>query len=305
MPAKFHLPDFVRHFKLNMILLEMLNRQPEIFYDGVEIASVYGTFPGSVWNGGRSFSGKIDAKSVQGILEKFNSRNIPLRFTFTNPHVGPEHLRDPFCNTCMKMADNGMNEVIVVSPLLEDYIRNRYPNFKITSSTCKQIEDMDKLCEELEKDYNLVVLDYNWNNKFEIKEKIPHKEKCELLVNACCTPNCKRRKEHYDFVGEYQIKITEHMKHPDEPFNFRDFECPQMGMALYQTIDYPTHISPKDIYNRYVPMGYENFKIEGRSVPDINILEAYVYYMIKPEYRDEARLFMLLALTRGHKYFNN
>ncbi|MCI6581670.1 MAG: hypothetical protein PUB89_09465 [Oscillospiraceae bacterium] len=305
MPAKFHLPDFVRHFKLNMILLEMLNRQPEIFYDGVEIASVYGTFPGSVWNGGRSFSGKIDAKSVQGILEKFNSRNIPLRFTFTNPHVGPEHLRDPFCNTCMKMADNGMNEVIVVSPLLEDYIRNRYPNFKITSSTCKQIEDMDKLCEELEKDYNLVVLDYNWNNKFEILEKIPHKEKCELLVNACCTPNCKRRKEHYDFVGEYQIKITEHMKHPDEPFNFRDFECPQMGMALYQTIDYPTHISPKDIYNRYVPMGYENFKIEGRSVPDINILEAYVYYMIKPEYRDEARLFMLLALTRGHKYFNN
>ena len=305
MPAKFHLPDFVRHFKLNMILLEMLNRQPEIFYDGVEIASVYGTFPGSVWNGGRSFSGKIDAKSVQGILEKFNSRNIPLRFTFTNPHVGPEHLRDPFCNTCMKMADNGMNEVIVVSSLLEDYIRNRYPNFKITSSTCKQIEDMDKLCEELEKDYNLVVLDYNWNNKFEILEKIPHKEKCELLVNACCTPNCKRRKEHYDFVGEYQIKITEHMKHPDEPFNFRDFECPQMGMALYQTIDYPTHISPKDIYNRYVPMGYENFKIEGRSVPDINILEAYVYYMIKPEYRDEARLFMLLALTRGHKYFNN
>lgn len=305
MPAKFHLPDFVRHFKLNMILLEMLNRQPEIFYDGVEIASVYGTFPGSVWNGGRSFSGKIDAKSVQGILEKFNSRNIPLRFTFTNPHVGPEHLRDPFCNTCMKMADNGMNEVIVVSPLLEDYIRNRYPNFKITSSTCKQIEDMDKLCEELEKDYNLVVLDYNWNNKFEILEKIPHKEKCELLVNACCTPNCKRRKEHYDFVGEYQIKITEHMKHPDEPFNFRDFECLQMGMALYQTIDYPTHISPKDIYNRYVPMGYENFKIEGRSVPDINILEAYVYYMIKPEYRDEARLFMLLALTRGHKYFNN
>ena len=37
MPAKFHLPDFVRHFKLNMILLEMLNRQPEIFYDGVGI----------------------------------------------------------------------------------------------------------------------------------------------------------------------------------------------------------------------------------------------------------------------------
>lgn len=305
MPAKFHLPDFVRHFKLNMILSEMMRRQPELFYDDVEIGSVYGTFPTSLWNGGRSFCGNIDAKSVHGITEQFNERNIPVRFTFTNPHIGPEHLKDPFCNTCLKMADNGMNEVIVVSPVLEEYIRTKYPNYKITSSTCKQIEDMDMLKAELEKDYSLVVLDYNWNNNFDMLEKIPHKEKCELLVNACCTPHCSRRKEHYDYVGEYQMKLTEHMKHPSEPFDFRDFECPQMGMALYQTTGYATHIKPDDIYNRYVPMGYENFKIEGRSVPDVNVLEAYMYYMVKPEYRDQTRLFMTLSLTRGHKYFND
>lgn len=305
MPVKFHLPDFVRHFKLNMILSEMMRRQPELFYDDVEIGSVYGTFPTSLWNGGRSFCGNIDAKSVIGITSQLNERNIPIRFTFTNPDIKPEHLKDPFCNTCLKMADNGMNEVIVVSTLLEEYIRNKYPNYKITSSTCKQLEDMDSLKAELEKDYSLVVLDYNWNNNFDMLEKIPHKEKCELLVNACCTPHCKRRKEHYDYVGEYQIKLTEHMKHPNEPFEFRDFECPQMGMALYQTTEYATHIKPEDIYNKYVPMGYENFKIEGRSVPDINVLEAYMYYMVKPEYRDQTRLFMTLALTRGHKYFND
>ena len=82
------------------------------------------------------------------------------------------------------------------------------------------------------------------------------------------------------------------------------------------TITKPTRLSIKkiletiklneeDIYNKYVPMGYENFKIEGRSVPDINVLETYMYYMVKPEYRDRARLFLTLMLTRKHKYFND
>ncbi len=305
MSIKFHLPDFVRHFKLNLLLSEMIRQTPEFFYEGVEIGSVYGTFPTSMWNGGRSFGGRIDPKTIEAIIKQFNDRNIPLRFTFTNPKIKLEHLKDPFCNTCMKMANNGMNEVIVVSSLLEDYIRMKYPEYKITSSTCKQLEDISELSEELDKDYNLVVLDYNWNNKFEELEKLPHKEKCEFLVNACCVPACKKRKEHYEHVGDYQIKLTEHMKHPSEPFNCKDFDCPQMGMALYQTTGYSTHIKPEDIYGKYVPMGYENFKIEGRSVPDINVLETYMYYMVKPEFRDRARLFLTLMLTKKNKYFND
>ena len=50
MAIKFHLPDFVRHFKLNLLLAEMMKQTPEFFYDDVEIGSVYGTFPTSLWN---------------------------------------------------------------------------------------------------------------------------------------------------------------------------------------------------------------------------------------------------------------
>lgn len=50
-------------------------------------------------------------------------------------------------------------------------------------------------------------------------------------------------------------------------------------------------------------MGYNQFKLEGRTVPDINVLEAMIYYMVKPEYKDEARLMMLLKLTAKVKYF--
>ena len=43
----------------------------------------------------------------------------------------------------MKVADNGMNEVLVVSPILEEYIRKNYPGYKVNSSTCKAIKDID------------------------------------------------------------------------------------------------------------------------------------------------------------------
>ena len=118
----------------------------------------------------------------------------------------------------MTMADNGMNECIVMSPMLEDYIRRTYPNYKLTSSTCKRITDPDKLKEELGRDYSIVVVDYDFNNNFEVLSQLPRKEDCELLVNACCEPGCPRRSAHYQCIGEQQIAYNEHIKkYPNAP----------------------------------------------------------------------------------------
>lgn len=243
---------------------------------------------------------------MKAVLETYNSKGIPCRYTFTNPLIKEEHLGNPFCNLMLRLGDNGLNEVIVNSPLLEDYIRKNYPSYKITSSTCKQIRGEEALIAELEKDYNLVVLDYNWNNDFEFLERLPHKEKCELLVNACCTPDCKRRGEHYKTIGEEQIRFDEYLRNPmlrTKPFIPKEFDCPSTRLDFYQTIGFRTHINADDLYSKYVPMGYNQFKLEGRTVPDINVLEAMIYYMVKPEYKDEARLMMLLKLTAKVKYF--
>jgi hypothetical protein len=195
MSIKFHLPDFANNFELNILLHEVMKIKPEFFWPDITIGSVYGTFPTSLWNGGRSYGGgTFDRNYMAEILKQFNSRGIPCRFTFSNPHIKEEHLDDAFCNMCLRMGSNGINEVIVVSPILEAYIRRNYPKYKIISSTCKQLEDIAGLEEELEKDYSLVVLDYNWNNCFEDLGKVPHKDRCEILINPCCIPNCKRRK---------------------------------------------------------------------------------------------------------------
>ena len=143
---------------------------------------------------------------------------------------------------------------------------------------------------KLEKNYSLVVLDYNFNNNFEVLEKLPHKEKAELLINPCCTPACKRRGEHYRSIGRSQIALTESMKkRTDANYAPEPFECACMMKNLYQTVDSPLHMSPEDIYEKYVPMGFSNFKIEGRGLGSALILEFLLHYMTRPEHQLKVR----------------
>lgn len=309
MKVKFHLPNFSTHFKFNLVFLAMMEECPHFMREGVEIASVFGIFPPSMWNGGRTQGGTCDDNFISGVTRTFNRKGIPLRFTFTNPMLQEKHLDDKFCNKVLRIANNGINEVIVVSPLLEEYIRKNYPKYKITSSTCKRLDSIEALNEELKKDYNLVVMDYDLNNRFELLEQVEDKERCEILVNACCIPNCTRRVDHYKSIGLQQIAYCEHLaKNPNKPFKaeasvkpqYRDIlNCPTMDFNPFDIRKHRTHITPDDIWEKYVPMGFRHFKIEGRTANTITLIEHYLYYMVKPEYRDEARYMLMMNLNEN------
>ena len=307
MRVRFHLPDFSGNFKLNFMFAEMLKHRPEFFREGVEIASFYGVFPPCLWNGGRTQGGMTDKNYIKNVIKAFNDRGIPLRYTFTNMMLEKKHLSDDRCNMILNLSNNGLNEAIVASPILEDYLRRNYPKFKLTSSTCKRLNTEEALLAELEKDYHIVVIDYDLNNKFDILERLPRKKDIEFLINACCEPECPRRLEHYKSIGQQQIAYCEHIKkHPNLPFdivkndphNFRD--CPYSKRGIFEIRDLRTHIKPDDIWEKYVPMGFEQFKIEGRTASPLNILETYMYYMAEPECRDEAR-FTLLKMLENSK----
>lgn len=51
----------------------------------------------------------------------------------------------------------------------------------------------------------------------------------------------------------------------------------------------PGFIGVADIQNRYISMGFSNFKIEGRELGSALILEFLLYYMTKPEYQIHVR----------------
>jgi collagenase-like PrtC family protease len=291
------------HADLNINLIDMIKEHPEYFYDGVEIASCFGCFGPALWNGGRALAGNAPYERITAVIEAFNSRNVPIRYTFTNPTLEEKDLKDPFCNRLCKIAENGLNEIIVNVPFLEDYVRENYPKYPLISSTVKQIENYDDLMREFEKDYKLVVLDYNWNNDFEKLEKIPRelRSRCEILICPYCTPHCKRRGEHYRVLGESQRNcskqiVTNARTNYVSPMKEAiEFKCPNTGYNFYQIQQYSTFVKKEDIYGIYLEMGFSNFKIEGRVLAAPNVVESYVYYMAKPEYRDRVRLELLTS----------
>ena len=215
MEVKFHLPGLRQNYPLNMLILSLMEQKPEFFRKGIQIASFFGEFPASLWNGGRpSNYDQCDADYVRNVVKNINAKGIPIRYTYTNMLLNEEDCRDPYCNFCMQVADNGMNGVIVFSPVLERYIRENYPGYRLNSSTCKEIRDIRLVNEELKKDYHLVVLDYNFNNRFEELDKIEDKERCEILVNAVCIPDCPRRGEHYKNIARNQRIMLKNRKLP-------------------------------------------------------------------------------------------
>lgn len=300
--VRFHLPGLRYNYPLNMLLVSMMKTYPHFFRENVEIGSFFGEFPTSRWNGGRLANGdQCDERFVEEVIKSINAQGIPIRYTYTNPLINEYDLEDVYCNFCMQIADNGMNEVLVVSPILENYIRKRYPKFKINSSTCKEIRNIEGINKELEKDYSLVVLDYNMNNQFELLKEIKQKEKCEILVNACCVPNCKRRGEHYKHIAKAQSIILKNRNlPPDKQIPVPGWHCEYGDKnTLYTIQSYSTYVSPDSIWETYVPMGFCNFKIEGRTANLFSLINTYCFYLMKPEYRDEGRLMLTVNLEHS------
>ena len=51
----------------------------------------------------------------------------------------------------------------------------------------------------------------------------------------------------------------------------------------------PGFISAEAIASTYLPLGFSNFKLEGRGLGSALILEFLLYYMTTPEYRLHVR----------------
>ena len=145
--------------------------------------------------------GDVGISEVQNIYNEFNSLGIPIRFTHTNSLIGTNHLGDFKANLFTSMADNGMNEILVNSECLEEYLRKAFPNFKYISSTTKCLLSDDEIEKESEK-YYLTVLDYRKNINKDYLYGLKNPEKYEILLNAYCNPNCPRREEHYLQLSE-------------------------------------------------------------------------------------------------------
>lgn len=282
--AHYHLPGLFEFYELYRMFLPLFREHGEYFYDWCDIGSIYGAPPDCIWGGGRVSLEDHDAGEVLALLQEYG---ISARLTFSNSQLCEEHLSDRKCNElCALFAENTEpeNGVIVHSELLLQYLKSHYPQLYLISSTTKVLTDFEALKKEADReDFRYVVPDFRLNKAYEELNTLTEsqKDKVEFLCNECCYFGCKDRKECYEAVS--------HRNLGEEP----DFSCTspgaEEGYRFSKAMKNPGFISVEDIQKIYLPMGFSNYKIEGRGLGSALVLEFLLYYMTKPEYQLQVR----------------
>ena len=263
-----------------------MQKHHEYFRENIRLSAFYGSFNNAIWQGGRSIIGMQPSPlDMEDTIHKINDSGVAVRYTYTNSLLEEKHLNDTLCNLTMELANNGQNEVLVNSPLLEKYLRKNYPDFKYILSTTRCERSIDKINEATEK-YDLVVIDYRDNRNIDFLEKIKNKDKIEILVDDYCPAFCHFRKKHYETVSKVNLLQGNLNEGP-----CMETERPKGINGFYNSLEAykATNLSADEVYGQYVDMGFKNFKLIGRDDSSLFAFESFIYYLVKPEFRDKVR----------------
>ncbi len=276
----FHLPGLFEFYELYSAFLPLFREHREFFYDRCEIGSIYGAPADCIWGGGRVGFGE---HSPNDVLALMNEYNISPRLTFSNSLLREGHLSDRKCNYLCAVFENStvQSGIIICSELLLNHLKKAYPNFYFVSSTTKVLTYFTQLVKEADRDdFRYVVPDFRLNKSFDKLNALTgqQKNKLEFLCNECCYTGCTDRKACYENVSRKSLgeSCPDHIcKAPDA----------DSGYMFSKAMANPSFIGINDIQNIYLPMGFSNFKIEGRGLGSALILEFLLYYMTKPQYQ--------------------
>ena len=282
MKAYYHLPGLFEFYELYRAFLPLWKEHREYFYDFCGIGSIYGAPADCLWGGGRVGFGEADPEDVASLMKEYG---ISARLTFSNSLLLEKHLADKRCNDLCRLFAGEHNGMIVHSDLLLNYLKETYPDFYFVSSTTKVITDFPKFIDELNRDeFRFVVPDFRLNKNFSELEKLTpeQKNKVEFLCNECCWFDCFDRKNCYENVSRKSLGE-----------DVEDHVCvsptASRGYRFSDAMTNPAFIGIEDIRNTYMPMGFSQFKIEGRSLGSAVVLEMLLYYMVKPEWQLKVR----------------
>lgn len=284
--AYFHIAGLLEKHKMILTLINIYAKERFKFLPYVEITGIYGCNK-SKWGGGRVIRNDVSNPfEVANSMSKYP--NIFSELVFTNSLLAEEHLCDTDGNTLLEAFINTTNtDVIINSNLLEEYIKNKYPDVSFISSITKCLTKEETIKAINSNKYKRVIIDGNLTKDFDFLFSLPNKQKCEILVNDVCTLVCRKRKEHFEIYDRASLG-------EDIETNVCDAyngEC--VARPLYGMMKFPLFVKSEEIL-MYVENGIQHFKIQGRTNYDLDYVETLVYYLVKPEYQLEIRERLLL-----------
>lgn len=250
-------------------------------YNNSNIAGVYGSFNNIIWNGGRTiFCREFQTlEQIEQCLNNINSHGMVCKFAFTNQLLEEQHLHNTYCNEVLDLIAETNNEIVINSPLLENYIREKYPSIGLTSSITKG-GDFNTYKTAIQQDYKSVVCYPRRNILADIGQlNEEDKKRIELMINNDGCGYCKIEKKHYENESYNNLHGTEklfscYQFHPNYK-RYKEFLAIPLDEQLYNDSEY------------FQDLGICNYKIRGRGEPIDRLLIDYLNILFWPGVRDE------------------
>ena len=274
----YTLPDFTVGLGLNLFFIRLLEQRPALFQDGVRIDSVYGCFPACDLNGGRAFlRERATPRQMEEAFSLLAEHGVKARLTLTNMLADEDDLHDEYLNAMLAIASRYGVEAIVYADLVGDYGRERY-GMRCVLSTTRALADAAEV-NRMTKRYDYVVLDYNRHKDPAFLAALEDRDKVEVMVNEFCAYRCPHRAQHYLHNSEDQRSGT-----------MRPFECVAKRADFFDhEPGHPVIFTDREVRDLHDEYGIGYFKIVGRGVAFQTVLEAYAYYLVRPEYREDVK----------------
>ena len=266
---------------------------------------VYGSLP-VLWHGGRGIhniqQATRDKQPIVGtsradqaadfdyILKGYKARNIDVFYTWSNWLIEEKHLSDPTCNLLLDKLweiNGDKSGVIVVSDILFDYIKNRYPDLKLKASIDKTVKEKkagdEKWYRSLAERYDVVNIHTDDGHNLPLLEKLADDaDKYEIILNEMCEVNCPYRRQEHLMFSQEAMSINETGQADPQHKEYYDKlikpNCYPINFSSESHTDRSTEFRLEEV-KRIYDMGYRRFKLQGRQMNWVELAYSATRFM--------------------------
>ena len=272
---KIILPNFHNFVFLNLCFITLQENNKEVFKKHYVIDAAQGCFPYSIWSNERERQ-YITQHDMITTINLYSKHKIKIQYLFDNSSITKNDLYDNYSNLMLKLAHKAGNGVFVKSKILYDYIKEKYPLYQVIKIAAPDEFNMK----------NIAVMN-KYNNIIK-KNDIKYRDSAYITLNPMCPADCKHYDDHIKYIEQEQLgyhKIS------------NIYICPlKIDFNFYELKNNSNFITEEKLKD-YINAGFKNFKIEYPNIKkatdvhyDIyDTIESYIYYMIKPEFKQEVR----------------
>ena len=241
---------FSRTKSLIQFLSKYRGESELVVYDGVNKCK---------WNGGRI---NRDIFYTDGLINYYYSKDIKIALTMTNHRI---NLNDEVGNHLLEKFHREGNCIILINDDLRQYIRNKFPKYKLIYSITGmgllniplQQSDID-FYKDLESKYDWIVP--RFEHIFDKRSDELDKTKWEVMVNDTCIYGCKYFDQHFKAIADENTA--------GRPYSEEIEECwiPKFNPDIeskYNCMDID-----EDHLKKLIEVGVRSFKVTGRELTD-------------------------------------